>query len=138
MRSLISVALLAVALAACSSGGDNSTVADDPTSTETAPESLTTTEPEPEPAGESADCLVTASKWADRMADHVIDAATTAPAFGETLNLGNLDDPTSEIKVLCSDKLAEPVLNGNAKIAKANFELSLCGFSGGCPGSRGT
>jgi len=63
--------------------------------------------------------------------DHVIDAATRAPAFGETLNLGNLDDPPSEIKVLCSDKLAAPVLNlnGNAKIAKANFELSPCGFS---------
>jgi hypothetical protein len=82
---------------------------------------------------ESAKCLVAASKWADRMGAHVLDAVTTAPALGDMLNLGNLDDPTSVITVLCSEGLSQRVLDGNAGIAGVNFELSLCTLSNaGC------
>jgi hypothetical protein len=142
MRLQISVALIAVVLTSCGGGGDSSKVADVPPSAAKTVESSATEHPKPagessatnsKPVGESSDCLVAASKWADRMTHHLLDASTTAPALGETLNLDDLDDPTSEIKVLCSGKLSQPVLNGNLKIAEANFKLSLCGFSNtGC------
>ena len=130
MQTPLAVIVLtfAVTLTACGSGDGNE--ASPPVKTVTVTPSAD--ESGPAPKGESDGCLVAANKWADRMSDHVLDAATTAPAFAETLNLDDLDDPTSEIKALCSDALAKPILEVNAKLANVNFELSLCAFSDTC------
>jgi len=130
MQALISVITLTLILAitACGSGDGNEALT--PTKNVTATPSAVESSPAAE--GESAGCVVAATKWADRMTDHVLEAATTAPALAEALNLDDLDDPTSEVTALCSDALAQPILKANAKIANVNFQLSLCGFSDTC------
>lgn len=117
-----------LALTACQSGDDSSTKE---ASSNRASQTETATE-EPSPEGETDDCRVAASLWADRMTDHVLRAKTTAPVMAETLDLDNLDDPSSTIKVLCSEELVQLVLEAHVHMAQANFEIGLCGFAGEC------
>lgn len=141
-RILVTALGLVLVLTACGDGDDGNEAAaptKEVTVTETVSSptpTVTETEPSPTPAGESDGCLVAANKWADRMTDHVLDASTTAPVFAETLNIDNLDDPTSTVKALCSEDLTQAILDANAKIAEINFELSLCGFSETCDPSQ--
>jgi hypothetical protein len=125
-RGIVAVLLL-WALAGC--GDDDASGArEEPTSApSTASES-----PTAPAAGESQECLVAAQTWADRATDHVLEAATTASAFGETLKLENLDDLGSEISVLCSDELDKAVKDAMLPLTRANYELSLCAFDGSC------
>ena len=136
MRPPVMLVMLVLALAAC--GGEDDR---DPGSAATGNPSTSSGATENSgPEEESTDCLVAASKWADRMTSHVLDASTTAPGLAEMLDLADIEDPSSEIKVLCSDAIEKPVLNANLALAKANYELSLCavnpddtGFGPTCP-----
>lgn len=130
MRLILGTTLL-LALTAC--GGDDSNSADDPGETVTITESSEPAdepeEPEApaEPVGESQQCRVAATRWADRMTDVVLDASTTAPAFAQMLEgLPVTETPASDMTALCSDAVTGPMRQANLKIYEANFELSLC------------
>ena len=141
MRELVAVVALTLVLAGC--GGAEATDQPAPgepvtvtqtveaTPAETTPQTIEAAQSEPD------QCLVAASKWADRVADHVLDLVTTAPAFGDTVNLRNLEDSLSTIKVLCSEDIQLPVREAMVKITEANYEVSVCAlFGGACTGSQ--
>ncbi|WP_127479279.1 hypothetical protein [Nocardioides pantholopis] len=137
MRYLISAACLALAFTACAGDDEPTNAASDPSSeaSSTAVSSEPTTEPEPE--GETTECRLSATKFADRAGDHALNFATTAPAFGEQERLEDLDDLLSEISVLCSTEVDEAARDIMVPLTEANFEISLCAINpdemfGGC------
>lgn len=139
MRYLISPAVLAVILTACGGGGEDQGAGApvDSAASSSAPGSETSTAASVEPEGESTDCLLSATKFADRAGDHALSFATTAPALGEREKLQDLDDLLSEISVLCSDGVNNLANDVMEPLTEANFEVSLCAMNpdpafGGC------
>lgn len=122
----IAVALLAVLATGCSSG--SATKADAPSAPASSSQSPAA-ESATADAGESVDCQLAAAKWADRINKHATDAIMGTAVIATTLDIDNLDDMTSEIKVLCSEDLANDVLEANYEIAKVNAYLRVCELS---------
>lgn len=141
MRYLISAALLALTLTACGGGDSETSATDEPSTTQPTSESTTTTEPaapttSAEPEGESTECLLSATKFADRAGAHALSFATTAPAFGEQEELSDLDDLLSEVSVLCSAPVNSQAIDIMVPLTRANYEVALCALDfddfGGC------
>lgn len=133
--SLFATPLLLVSLVGCSGGSDDTAddQRSDPSSETPSSEPVSAEETEaPVQEGETDECRVAASLWADRMADHVVTAMTSAAPLAETLDLSNLEEPASTIKVLCSDAITDPVLQAAVYIADVNWNLGLCGLSDTC------
>lgn len=127
MRFALGLATLTMAFTLASCGQDDSESAAEPSASPSSySASASATEEPVVDEGESDDCRVAASKWAGRAGDHVLEMSTTAPAFAETVNVDDLEDLTSEIEVICSEGLVDPVHKANLALAEANFELSLC------------
>jgi hypothetical protein len=134
-RYLIPIALLALTLTAC--GGSDDGSEDAATTPSTPSTSASSSAPTEEPTGESTDCLLSATKFADRAGDHAIKFASTAPAFGETEDLSDLDDLQSEVSVLCSSTVVQSVADIMVPLSEANYEIAKCAFDpdpdlGGC------
>lgn len=136
MRRRLGALICALGLLATGCGGGGEGAESDSSSNETSEASSQSASPtpteQPTPEGETSDCLVAAQKWADRATDHVLTGQTTGAAFGETVPIEDLDDPQSEITVLCSDELDKAVKRAMVPIATMNYELSLCAFTAGC------
>lgn len=81
---------------------------------------------------ESAECRIAAAKWANRIDDLALEVLSNSILGAQAVNTGDLDDVTSEVKILCSEDLWQVVAKGNAAFAEANFEVSLCGFANEC------
>lgn len=124
MRVLISAIALWLTLTAC--GGS-----DEPSAAPATPvASTSSTAPDETPAapeGESPDCLVAATKWADRMSRHAIDAVMSVELTVEPLDLSDTEDPTSEAKALCSNAIVNPLTQANYEAALLNADLFICG-----------
>jgi hypothetical protein len=84
--------------------------------------------------GESVACQLGATKWVDRINKHATDAIMGTAVIATTVNIDNLNDTTSRIKVLCSEELASMVLEANYEIALVNAKLRVCELSDGVCG----
>lgn len=130
MKHMILAVAAALVLVGCGDGDDDSNAL------APAPAPVEVTASESAAAGESTDCRIAAAKWANRMEDHAMTVRINAAISAHAVDASSLDDATSEVKVLCSDDVAQLVLDSNARFAEANFELSLCTFEGTCDNAQ--